>query len=54
MNQSQRFAENWQKVLLYAPDLDETRIHPVNQSARHLYLASEQSATENRKIKTTF
>ncbi len=42
MNQSQRFAENWQKVLLHAPDLDETRIHPVNQSARHLYLANNQ------------
>lgn len=47
MNQSQRFAENWQKVLLHTPDLDETRIHPVNQAARHLYLASnQQSRTE--------
>lgn len=42
MDQSQRFAENWQKVLLHYPDLDETRIHPVNQTARHLYLASEE------------
>jgi conjugal transfer pilus assembly protein TraF len=47
MDQSQRFAENWQKVLLHAPDLDEIRIHPVNQAARHLYLASnQQSKTE--------
>ncbi len=50
MNQSQRFAENWQKTLLYHPELDETRIHPVNQRARHLYLASEDSRkTEKSK-----
>ncbi len=48
MDQSQRFAENWQKVLLHAPDLDETRIHPVNQSARHLYLANHQQRKTER------
>lgn len=48
MDQSQRFAENWQKVLLHAPDLDETRIHPVNQSARHLYLANNQQRKTER------
>ncbi len=50
MNQSQRFAENWQKTLLYYPHLDETRIHPVNQKARHLYLASED-ARKTEKLK---
>ncbi len=50
MNQSQRFAESWQKTLLYYPHLDETRLHPVNQRARHLYLASNESQ-KNQKLK---
>lgn len=50
MNQSQRFAENWQKTLLYYPHLDETRIHPVNQKARHLYLAS-RDARKTEKLR---
>lgn len=51
MDQSQRFAENWQKVLLHYPDLDETRIHPVNQRARQLYLASTETR-KAQKLKT--
>jgi len=50
MDQSQRFSENWQKTLLYYPHLDETRIHPVNQKARHLYLAS-RDARKTEKLK---
>jgi conjugal transfer pilus assembly protein TraF len=50
MNQSQRFAENWQKALLHYPDLDEARIHPVNQRARHLYLASLETQ-KTQKLK---
>lgn len=48
MDQSQRFAENWQKVLLHYPEFDETRIHPVNQKARQLYLAERQSQKTER------
>ena len=42
MNQSQRFAEYWQRTLLLYPELDETRFHPVNHTARQLYLASNE------------
>ena len=51
MDQSQRFSENWQKVLLLEPALDETITHPVNQTARHIYLDAEKTRKE-AKIKS--
>jgi conjugal transfer pilus assembly protein TraF len=47
MNQSQKFSENWQKVLYKYPNLDETVKFPVNQQARHIFLDKEQ---KNREI----
>lgn len=43
MDQSQRFAQTWQKVLLLHPNLDETITYPVNQTARHVYWELEQT-----------
>ncbi|MBP6951896.1 MAG: type-F conjugative transfer system pilin assembly protein TraF [Alphaproteobacteria bacterium] len=37
MDQSQRFSESWQQVVMTTPALDETLIHPVDQNARHVY-----------------
>ncbi|MBP9691877.1 MAG: type-F conjugative transfer system pilin assembly protein TraF [Alphaproteobacteria bacterium] len=37
MDQSQRFSESWQRVVMTTPALDETLAHPVEQSARHVY-----------------
>lgn len=37
MDQSQRFSEAWQQVVMTTPSLDETLIHPVDQNARHIY-----------------
>jgi conjugal transfer pilus assembly protein TraF len=46
MDQSERFSENWQKVLYYHPDLDERTIFPVSNNARHIYLAEERKAKQ--------
>ncbi len=37
MDQSQRFSESWQRVVMTTPTLDETLAHPVDQNARHVY-----------------
>lgn len=37
MDQSQRFSESWQRVVMTTPTLDETLVHPVDQNARHVY-----------------
>ena len=37
MDQSQRFSESWQRVVMTTPSLDETLIHPIDQNARHIY-----------------
>jgi conjugal transfer pilus assembly protein TraF len=49
MDQSQRFSEAWKQVVLTTPSLDETLIHPVNQSARHVYY-DEQKRSLSKKI----
>jgi len=42
MDQSQRFSESWQRVVMTTPALDETLIHPVDQNARHVYYGEKQ------------
>jgi conjugal transfer pilus assembly protein TraF len=37
MDQSERFSESWQRVVMTTPALDETLVHPVDQNARHVY-----------------
>jgi len=44
MDQSQRFSESWQRVVMTTPTLDETLIHPVDQSARHVYYDEQAKA----------
>lgn len=51
MDQSQRFSEEWKKVVMTIPSLDETLIHPVDQNARHVYY-SEQNKELSKRIKT--
>lgn len=51
MDQSQRFSEEWKKVVMTTPVLDETLIHPVDQNARHIYY-SERSKELSKRIKT--
>ncbi len=48
MNQSQRFSESWQRVVMTTPSLDETLIHPVDQNARSLYYAQQQKDLSER------
>ena len=51
MDQSQRFSETWQRVVMNTPSLDETLQHPVDQKARHVYY-DEHHKTLQRKIKS--
>lgn len=44
MDQSQRFSESWQRVVMTTPSLDETLVHPVEQSARHVYYDEQAKA----------
>jgi conjugal transfer pilus assembly protein TraF len=44
MDQSQRFSESWQRVVMTTPALDETLTHPVDQSARHVYYDEQAKA----------
>jgi conjugal transfer pilus assembly protein TraF len=50
MDQSQRFSEEWKKVVMATPVLDETLSHPVDQSARHVYY-NERSKELSKRIK---
>jgi conjugal transfer pilus assembly protein TraF len=50
MDQSERFSESWQRVVMTTPALDETLIHPVDQNARHIYYqARNQEITKRIK-----
>lgn len=50
MDQSQRFSESWQRVVMTTPSLDETLVHPVDQNARHIYYqARNQEITKRIK-----
>ncbi|MBS0271683.1 MAG: conjugal transfer protein TraF [Proteobacteria bacterium] len=50
MDQSQRFSEEWKKVVMATPVLDETLIHPTDQNARHIYY-NERSTELSKRIK---
>jgi len=50
MDQSQRFSESWQRVIMTTPTLDETLTHPVDQSARHVYY-DEQAKDFSKHMK---
>lgn len=50
MDQSQRFSEAWQRVVMTTPSLDETLIYPVDQNARHVYY-SERNKEITKRIK---
>ncbi len=50
MDQSQRFSESWQRVVMTTPALDETLFHPVDQNARHVYYA-ERNQEITKRIK---
>jgi conjugal transfer pilus assembly protein TraF len=51
MDQSQRFSESWQRVVMTTPALDESLVHPVDQNARHVYYG-EKSKELTKRIKT--
>jgi len=48
MDQSQRFSEEWKKVVMTTPVLDETLIHPIDQNARHVYYNERSKELLNR------
>lgn len=48
MDQSQRFSEEWKKVVMAIPSLDETLIHPVDQNARHVYYEARNKELSKR------
>jgi conjugal transfer pilus assembly protein TraF len=48
MDQSQRFSESWQRVVMTTPALDETLIHPVDQNARHVYYGEKNKVLTKR------
>lgn len=48
MDQSQRFSESWQRVVMTTPALDETLIHPVDQNARHIYYQEKHQEITKR------
>lgn len=50
MDQSQRFSESWQRVVMTTPSLDETLVHPVDQNARHIYY-QQRNQEITRRIK---
>jgi len=50
MDQSQKFSEEWKRVVMTTPSLDETLVHPVDQNARHIYYA-EKGKSLSKKIK---
>lgn len=50
MDQSQRFSESWQQVVMTTPALDETLIHPVDQNALHVYY-EEKNKEISKRIK---
>jgi len=50
MDQSQRFSESWQRVVMTTPSLDETLVHPVDQNARHIYY-QERNQDITKRIK---
>lgn len=51
MDQSQRFSESWQRIVMTTPALDETLVHPVDQNARHVYYG-EKNKELTKRIKT--
>jgi conjugal transfer pilus assembly protein TraF len=48
MDQSQRFSESWQRVVMTTPALDETLVHPVDQNARHVYYGEKNKELTSR------
>ncbi|MBP9691736.1 MAG: type-F conjugative transfer system pilin assembly protein TraF [Alphaproteobacteria bacterium] len=50
MDQSQKFSESWQRVVMTTPALDETLIHPVDQNALHVYY-EEKNKELTKRIK---
>ncbi len=50
MDQSERFSESWQRVVMTTPALDETLLHPVDQNARHVYY-QERNQEITKRIK---
>ncbi len=48
MDQSQRFSESWQRVVMTTPALDETLVHPVDQNARHVYYQTRNQEITKR------
>jgi conjugal transfer pilus assembly protein TraF len=48
MDQSQRFSEEWKKVVMATPALDETLIHPTDQNARHVYYGERYKELSKR------
>ena len=48
MDQSQRFSESWQRVVMTTPSLDETLIHPIDQNARHVYYGEKNKEITKR------
>lgn len=48
MDQSEKFSNEWKKVVMRTPSLDETLIHPVDQNALPLYYAEQRHDLEKR------
>lgn len=48
MDQSEKFSNEWKKVVMMTPSLDETLIHPVDQNALPLYYAEQRHDLEKR------
>ncbi len=48
MDQSQRFSESWQRVVMTTPALDESLVHPVDQNARHVYYGEKNKELTKR------
>lgn len=48
LNEAEKFAHVWQKVVMMNPDLDETLKNPVDQNALHVYYAEKNKATQKK------
>lgn len=48
MDQSEKFSNEWRRVVMMTPSLDETLVHPVDQNARSLYYSEQKKELESR------
>jgi conjugal transfer pilus assembly protein TraF len=48
MDQSETFSNEWKRVVMTMPSLDETLLHPVDQNARSVYYDKQRKTLETQ------